>query len=75
MIGRLLPSAPQNVRLGVRREAIKMMVSVTKGLRNGRQPSKSMANFQLFRHTHAAVELNRLLTDVTAGIGDFDLCS
>ena len=54
-------------------EALEMVFGVAELLRDHRQPAKCVANFQLVAHTHASMQLDRFLTDVTACIGNLDL--
>src|SRR6266540_7346633 len=56
-----------------RREALQMVLGVTEGLRQHRQAPERVADLQLLRHPHAAVELDGLLAHVAAGVGDLDL--
>src|SRR4030081_695195 len=53
-------------------EALEVMIGVAELLRDHCQPAKRMADFQLIAHAHAAVQLNRFLSDMAAGIGHLD---
>ena len=46
------------------------MIRVAELLRNHRKAAKRVADLQLVTHPHATVELDRLLTDVPASVGD-----
>lgn len=51
---------------------LKMMVGIPKALTKHRQASKRVRDLQLFGHAHPAMQLNRLLTDLTGGVRNFD---
>jgi hypothetical protein len=50
-----------------------MMIGIAELLRDHRQPSEGVADHEFVAHSHAAMELDRFLADMPAGIGDPDL--
>src|SRR5262245_34840301 len=56
-----------------RSEAREMVIRVAKLLRDHRQPPERVRHLKLLAHAHAAVELDRLLADMAARVGDLDL--
>ena len=51
-----------------------MVVRVAKGLGNHGQAAEGVTDFQFLGHAHPPVQLNSLLADVTAGVGNMDFC-
>src|SRR5215470_305035 len=49
-------------------EALQVMLGVPEGLADHREPAERVADLQLLRHAHAAVELDRFLAHVTTGV-------
>src|SRR2546429_8416193 len=63
-------SVPTLTRSG---EARQVVIGVAEGLRDRCESPERVADLQLLGHTHAAVQLHRLLAHVTGGVGDLDL--
>ena len=56
-----------------RGEALQVVLGVAEGLSDHGEPAERVADLQLLGHAHAAVELDRLLADVPAGVRHLDL--
>src|SRR5439155_24476853 len=54
-------------------EALQVVLGVAEGLADHGEPAEGVAHLELLAHAHAAVELHRLLTDVTAAVAHLDL--
>ncbi len=57
----------------VRNESLRMEVGVTEGQVDGGESLEMMADHQLIRHAHAAVQLHGLLTNEACRLTDDDL--